>query len=154
MARIVGDIDVPGRPSGVFRFCHDMDRRPDWDERVTRAKIITPKPVRTGTVIRVDSLPPRGGPVFSWEGAFVTYSYPSSSRLVVIDAAPSSYFANATEEWSFSRSDGGTQVRLVWEYQPRGILGRITDPLVTRRSVRRAINQTLDNLQRALQDET
>lgn len=153
MPRIEGDIDVRGRPSGAFRICHDMDRRPDWDERVTRAKIITPKPVRTGTVIRLDTPPPRGGPVFSWEGEFATYSYPSSSKLVVIDAAPSSYFADGSEEWSFSPSNSGTRVSLVWEYQPRGILGRITDAFVTRRSVRRAIDRSLENLHRALQDE-
>ncbi len=153
MPRIEADIDVPGRPSGVFRFCHEMNRRVEWDERVSRVRILTPKPVRTGAVIRVDTPSPRGGPVFSWEGEFVAYNYPSSSKLVVIDAAPSSYFAEGSEEWSFSQSDSGTKVSLVWQYQPRGILGRITDALVTRRSVRRAIDQSLENLHRAFQEQ-
>ncbi len=151
MPRIEGSLAIPGSPSTVFRFCHDMDRRANWDERVDRVKVITPKPIRTGTVIRVDTPPPRGGPVFSWEGEFVTYSYPSRSRLVVMDAAPSSYFADGSEEWRFSGSGEGTRVRVVWEYKPRGLLGRIRDALGGRRATRRAVNDSLANLEVALQ---
>lgn len=153
MARIEEQIDVAGSPSAVFRFCHDMDRRPEWDERVTRVKIITPKPVRRGTVVRFDTPPSRGGGVFSWEGEFVGYNRPSGSKLAVIDAAPSSYFADGTEEWGFTRSGEGTRVSLTWEYKPRGIVGRVTDALVGRRSARRAVGESLANLKRMLQAE-
>ncbi len=153
MPRIEGSIDVPGPPSSVFRFCHEMDRRAEWDERVARVKVLTPRPIRTGTVIRVDTPSPRGGPVFSWEGEFVTYSYPSRSKLVVLDAAPSSYFAEGSEEWSFARSGEGTRVRVAWEYEPRGLLRRISDALIGRRSTRGAVNESLANLRRTLQAE-
>lgn len=151
MPRIEVNIDVPGPPSSVFRFCHDVDRRAEWDERVDRVKVITPRPIRTGTVIRVDTPPPRGGPVFSWEGEFVSYSCPSRSRLIVIDAAPSSYFADGSEEWSFSRSGDGTRIRVVWEYEPRGLLGRIRDALGGCRATRGAVNESLTNLERTLE---
>ncbi len=153
MARIEEQIDVAGSPRAVFRFCHDTDRRPEWDERVTRVKIITPGPVRRGSVARFDTPPPRGGGVFSWEGEFVAYTHPTGSRLAVIDAAPSSYFVDATEEWSFTGSAEGTRVSLTWEYTPRGIVGRITDALGGRRSTRRAVGESLANLKRMLQAE-
>ncbi|MFW6115856.1 MAG: SRPBCC family protein [Chloroflexota bacterium] len=151
MPRIEEQIDVAARPSGAFRLCHDADRRPEWDERVGRMKVLTPKPTRRGTLVRVDGCPPTGGPVFSWEGEFVAYSYPSHSRLEVLDAAPSSPFADASEEWRFERRGEGTRVTLVWNYQPRGILGRIADTLVRRRKTRRAVQQSLENLKRALE---
>jgi uncharacterized membrane protein len=153
MARIEQQIEIAARPSDVFRFCHDLDRRPEWDERVTRTNVLTPKPIRRGTVIRVDSRPPFGGPVFSWEAEFVEYHYPSSSRLEVVDAAPSSYFVGGSEAWRFVRSGGGTSVDFAWEYQPRGIVGRIAD-VVRRSRTRRAISQSLENLKRTLEART
>jgi hypothetical protein len=64
----------------------------------------------------------------------------------VIDAAPSSYFVTGTEGWRFEASDTGTLVTLVWDYRPRGIIGRLLDPLVRRGATRRAIRQSLENL--------
>ncbi len=150
MPRIEAHIDVTAGPSGSFRFCHDMDRRPQWDERVARVKVLTPKPIRRGTVVRVDARPPAGGPVFSWEGEFVAYSYPSSSELEVIDAAPSSPFADGSEQWRFASRGEGTRITLVWEYEPRGILGRIADTLVRRRRTRRAVERSLENLKQTM----
>lgn len=150
MTRIAERIDIAARPSDVFRFCHDMGRRPEWDERISRVRILTPKPIRRGTVIRIDSRPAFGGAVFSWEAEFVEYHYPSSSRLKVVDAAPSSYFVSGTEEWRFARSGGGTSIDFTWEYRPRGILGRIAD-VVRRGRTRRAIGQSLENLKQTLE---
>jgi hypothetical protein len=73
MARIKEQVEIAARPTRIFRFCHDMNRRPEWDERVTRIKVLTPKPLRRGTVIRVDTHPVTSGAVFSWEGEFVEY---------------------------------------------------------------------------------
>jgi hypothetical protein len=86
------------------------------------------------------------GAVFSWEGEFVTYSFPSNSTLEVIDTAPSSYFVAGSEEWHFERSGPGTLFTLIWDYRPRGIIGRLADALVRRGSIRRAIRQSLKNL--------
>jgi hypothetical protein len=152
MARIKEQIEIAARPSDAFRFCHDVDRRPDWDERIGRINVLTPKPMRRGTVVRIDSDPASGGDVFSWEAEFVEYTYPSSSRLKVIDAAPSSYFVDGTEEWRFSRSGSGTTAKVIWDYQPRGILGRITD-LFRRRTIRQAIRHSLQNLKQTLETE-
>ncbi len=154
MARIAAEIEVGGQPTAVFRFCHDLERRPEWDERVTRVRALTPKPVRRGTVIRVDACPALGGTVFSWEGEFVEYHYPSSSKLAVIDAAPSSYFVGGNERWDLARSGAGTRVAFTWEYRPRGILGRLTDALIRRGRTRRAIRQSLENLKEQMEAET
>lgn len=153
MPRIEEQVEVTARSSDVFRFCHDLERRPEWDERVSRVNVLSPKPIRRGSVVRLDTDPASGGPVFSWEAEFVEYHYPSSSRLKVIDAAPSSYFVDGTEEWRVRKSDGGTTVTLTWDYQPRGILGRITD-LFRRRGTRQAIRQSLQNLKQTLESES
>jgi len=153
MPAIHKHIQIEARPTGVFRFCHDMNRRPDWDERVTRAKVLTPKPIRRGTVVRMDTKPPMGD-VFSWEGEFVEFHFPSSSRIEVIDVAPSSHFVDGSEKWVFQRSGDGTELSLVWEYRPRGILGRLLDLLVRRRTIRRAIGESLENLKEMIEAET
>jgi len=150
MARIEEQIEIAAGATTVFRFCHDVDRRPEWDERVLRAKVLTPKPIRRGTVIRFDTRPPMGD-VFSWDGEVVDYSYPSSSRLEVTDVAPSSSFVTGTESWRFAASGGTTRVTFVWDYQPRGIVGRVLDLLVRQRATRRAIRTSLKNLKASLQ---
>jgi uncharacterized protein YndB with AHSA1/START domain len=152
MPSIRKQVHIEARPTSVFRFCHDPDRRPEWDERVSRMKILTPKPIRRGTVVRVDAQPPAGD-VFSWEGEFKEYHFPSSSRLEVIDVAPSSHFVEASEEWDFRRSDNGTDLTVLWEYRPRGILGRLLDAAVRRSSTARAIAQSLENLKSIVEDE-
>ena len=152
MPRIEEQIEIDARPSDAFRLSHDVDRRPDWDERISRINVLTPKPIRRGTILRIDTDPAAGGPVFSWEAEVVEYHYPSSSRLEVIDAAPSSYFVDGTETWRVGRSGGGATITVTWEYRPRGILGRITD-LFRRRTIRRAIRQTLENLKQTLETE-
>lgn len=154
MPRIERQIEIGARASDVFRFCHDMDRRPEWDERISRANLLSPRPIRRGSVVRIDTDPAYGGDVFSWEAEFVEYHYPSSSRLKVIDAAPSSYFADGTETWQFKKSGAGTTVTLTWEYQPRGILGRIADLLVRRRQTRQAVRQSLQNLKQTIESES
>ena len=152
MPAIHKHIQIEARPTGVFRFCHDMNRRPDWDERVTRAKVLTPKPIRRGTVVRMDTKPPMGD-VFSWEGEFVEFHFPSSSRIDVIDVAPSSPFVEGSEELQVRRSGNGTALSLRWEYTPRGILGRILDLLVRQRAVRRAVAKSLENLKAMIEAE-
>ncbi len=153
MTGIVEKIEVGSRPRDVFRLCHDADRRPEWDERVARFRVLTPKPIRSGSLVRVDTQPATGGVVFSWEGEFVEYAYGSRSRLEVIDAARSSYFVSGSETWEVGRSGDGARVVFTWEYVPRGILGRIADTLVRRRQIRQAIVQSLKNLKRTAEAE-
>lgn len=153
MARIEERVEVAAGVTDVFRFCHDVDRRPEWDERVTRAKVLTPKPVRQGTVIRFDTHP-EGGSIFSWEGEIVDYHFPSSSKLRLVDAAPSSPFSEGTETWRFSGSGGVTSLTLIWDYEPRGIVGRVLDVVTRRRAARRAIRTSLQNLKDTLEGQT
>mgnify|MGYP001108005992 CR=1 FL=1 len=154
MTRIVQEIEVASRPRDVFRLCHDAERRPEWDGRVARVKVLTPKPIRSGTVIRVDTQPATGGVIFSWEGEVLEYTYGSRSRLEVIDAAPSSYFASGSEMWEIQRTGEGVRVVFTWEYAPRGILGRIADALVRRRQIRQAIAQSLETLKQTAEAES
>lgn len=151
MARIKDQIEIAAAPATVFRFCHDVTRRPDWDERVVCVELLTPKPIRLGTLLRVDAAR-SGAFVFVWDAEYVEFQFPSSSTVRVIDAAPSSPFVAGSESWRFSSSGssgptgGGTRFALVWDYQPRGFLARITDALGRRGSTRRAIRRSLANL--------
>jgi len=152
MSRIEEQIEVAAGATTVFRFCHDMERRPEWDERVTRAKVLTPKPIRRGSVIRFDTEPAMGS-VFSWDGEVVEYHFPSSSKVEVVDVAPSSSFVSGTEVWRFDGSGRSTRLTLVWEYKPRGIIGRILDVLIRRGSARRAVQQSLENVRASMEEE-
>lgn len=150
MPRIEEQIEIAAGGTDVFRFCHDVDRRPEWDQRISHAKMLTPKPVRRGTVIRFDTRPTMGQ-VFSWDGEIVSYSFPSGSRLQVVDVAPSSSFVSGSETWQLKSSGGTTRVTLVWDYQPRGIIGRLLDAAVRRSATSRAIRQSLKNLKHQLE---
>ena len=152
MPRLEERIGIARHPSDVFRLCHDWDRRAEWDERVMSVQVLTPKPIRSGTVVRFDTRPAVGN-VFSWEGEFVDYSFPSSSRVEVIDAAPSSYFVTGSEEWRLEPSGTGTLFTLTWDYKPRGLLGRIANALMRRGTTRRAIKQSLENLKELAEAE-
>jgi hypothetical protein len=145
MARIEERIDIAAAPATVFRFCHDPTRRPDWDERVVGVELLTPKPVRRGTLIRVDA--GRSGKfLFSWDAEYAEFQFPFSSTLRVLDAAPSSPFDRGSERWQFGPAGGGTRFALAWDYRPRGFLARIADALGRRASTRRAIQHSLANL--------
>jgi uncharacterized protein YndB with AHSA1/START domain len=153
MPRLKEQIEIARCPTEVFRLCHDVDRRPEWDERLMRIQVLTPKPVRSGTVVRIDTQLATGK-VFSWEGELVDYSFPSRSTVEVIDAAPSSYFVTGSEEWRLETSNGGTVFTLAWDYSPRGLIGRIVDVLMRRGTIRRAIRQSLENLKELAETET
>ena len=152
MPRLEEQIAIARAASDLFRLCHDVERRPEWDSRVAGVQILTPQPLRRGTVVRTDMIPAIGG-VFSWEGEYTSYSFPSGSKVEVLDAAPSSYFVTGSEAWRFASSGAGTLFTLVWDYRPRGILGRIADALVGRASHRRAIKQSLAHLKRLAESE-
>jgi len=136
----------------IEEVCHDMDRRPEWDERVSRAEVLTTGPVRRGTVIRFDSDPAVGN-VFSWDAEVVHFHYPSSATLEVIDVAPSSSFAGGSETWRFDGSAQSTRLTVVWEYRPKGLIGRLLDFLVGRRANAGALKQSLRNVKTAMEDE-
>jgi len=153
MPRLEEQITIARAAADLFRLCHDVDRRPEWDSRVAGVQILTPQPLRRGAVVRTDTIPAIGG-VFSWEGEYTSYSFPSRSKVEVLDAAPSSTFVTGSEAWRFDSSGTSTLFTLIWDYKPRGILGRISDALVGRGSNRRAIKQSLANLKRLAESET
>jgi hypothetical protein len=145
MARIEAFVDIAARSMEVFRFCHDLERRPEWDERVVHAEMVTPPPLRTGSVIRIDA--GRSGQYqFTWDAEYTRYHVPSESAVRVLDAAPSSPFRTGTETWRFEHTGSSTNFILVWEYEPRGLLARIGDALGRRAATRRAIERSLENL--------
>ena len=151
MACIEEHIEIAAAPAVVFRFCHDAARRPDWDERVVGVELLTTSPLRRGTLLRIDA--GRSGKfLFSWDAEYAEFRFPHSSKLQVLDAAPSSPFGAGSESWRFgsvssvSSMGGGTRFTLTWDYQPRGLLARIADVLGRRASTRRAIRRSLANL--------
>lgn len=145
MARIEESIEIAAPSANVFRFCHEVERQPDWDVRVTRVELLTSRPVRQGTLIRVDAGRASGN-IFSWDGEYVSFQYPTTSTVKVLDAAPSSPFKSGSETWQFTSTGSGTRFTLVWDYTPRGLFARIGDALGGRASIRRAIRRSLANL--------
>ena len=152
MARIEEQIEIAAPPTTVFRLCHDISLRAKWDERVVGIEMLTTKPARAGTLLRIDARQ-SNGPVFSWEGEYVNLQFPRSSELRVLDAAPSSWFNSGKEEWRFSAVGSGTRFTLVWDYRPRGFLGRILDQLGRRTSMQRAIRRSLSNLKTLVESQ-
>jgi hypothetical protein len=146
MPRIEEHINIATAPAEVFRFCHDIASRPDWDEQVMRVELLSPGPIRLGTLLRIDARH-SGRSVFSWDAEYVGFQFPLRSRLRVIDTAPSSPFrAGGEMNWEFSSVSGGTRLAWVWDYQPRGFFASIMDKLGGRASTQRAIKNSLANL--------
>jgi hypothetical protein len=150
MARIEASIEIHARPREVFRFCHDLARRPEWDEQVVGVEMVTPPPLRTGTVIRIDA--GRDGQfLFTWDAEYIRYYIPTESALRVLDAAPSSPFKTGTLSWRFEQSSRGTLFTVIWDYQPRGFLARIADTLGQRRATQGAIRRSLENVKERIE---
>ena len=149
MARIEESIEIAVNRADVFKFCHDLRRRPDWDEQVAQIELLTPRPVRQGTLLRIDT---KGGAVFSWEAEYVTYQFPSGSRLRVLDVAAYSPFARGSElSWEFESVGMSTRMTWVWDYRPNGFFARIFDALGRRAATQRSIRRTLANLKQTVE---
>ena len=147
MPTIEETIDIAAGPADVFRFCHDAASRPDWDEQVMRVELLTPPPMRQGTLFRIDAKPAVGSSVFSWDAEIITYHFPFNSRVRVLDTAYSSPFAPGSElSWEFSSAAGGTRVTWTWVYKTRGFFASVRDKLGGRGATQRAISKSLKNL--------
>lgn len=145
MPKIEERIDIDARQAEVFRFCHDAKKRPDWDEQVTRVELLTPAPIRQGTLLRVDAT--SGGALFTWDGEVTSYQFPSRSQVRVMDAASTSPFARGSHlTWELGSAGTATRFTWVWEYQTRGLIPRVKDALGGRASTQRAIRNSLKNL--------
>jgi len=145
MPRIEEQIEVSVARADVFKFCHDVRQRPEWDEQVDNVEILSAGPLRQGTLIRVDAR--QGRSVFSWDAEVSAYSFLQSSRVLVLDAAKTSPFARGSEAiWEFESVGSGTRMTWIWDYKPNGFIARIMDGLGRRSSTRRAIKRSLANL--------
>lgn len=146
MPRIEEHIDIAANQADVFRFCHNLVARPEWDEEVTRIELLSHPPLRSGSLLRVDARH-AGGAVFSWDGEVISYHFPQASKIRLLDVASSSPFGPGSEiSWEFSSVGAATRLTWVWAYQPKGILARVFDGLGGRASARRAIRNSLNNL--------
>ncbi len=143
MPHIEESIDIAAPIGDVFRYCHDIARRPRWDVQVSGVELLSPAPIRQGTLFRVDANY-GGGAVFSWDAEYVGFQFPLASRVRVIDTAPSSPFAAGSEiGWQFSSVGGQTRFTWTWDYKARGFLARIADVLGGRGAMRRGIQRSL-----------
>lgn len=145
MPRIEEQIEVSVARSDVFKFCHDAQRRPEWDEQVDNVEILSPGPIRQGTLLRVDAR--QGGSLFTWDAEVSAYTFLQSSRVQVLDAAKTSPFGRGSEAiWQFESIGTGTRVTWTWNYNSNGFIARIMDGLGRRSSTRRAIKRSLANM--------
>jgi hypothetical protein len=139
-------IEIAASRADVFRFCHDVTVRPEWDEQVVRVELLTPKPIRSGTLFRVDARQ-GGGAVFTWDAEYIDFKMPSTSKVRVLDAAPSSPFGAGSElTWEFSTAGNSTTLTWTWDYRPYGFIARILDKVGRRVATQRAIQRNLAKL--------
>ena len=151
MPHIEEFIDIAAPIGDVFRYCHDITRRPKWDVQVSGIELLSPAPVRQGTLFRVDASY-GGKAVFSWDAEYVAFQFPLASRVRVIDTAASSPFAVGSEaSWQFSSAGGQTHFTWAWDYKSRGFIARITDVLGGRAATRRGIQHSLAKLKELLE---
>jgi hypothetical protein len=151
MPRIEEHIEIAAARADVFRFCHDISHRPEWDEQVVQIELLTPQPIRSSTLLRVDASH-SGGPVFTWDGEYADYKTPSSSLVRVLDTAASSPFGAGSEIiWEFSPVDGGTRFTWIWDYRTRGFIASIADKLGRRAAMQRAIKRSMSNLKKLIE---
>ena len=148
MARIEESIEIPAARSDLFRFCHDIAKRPQWDERVVRIKSLSPGSPRRGSMLSVDA--GRGGEfAYTWDGEYSEYQFLNSSMLRVMDSAPSAPFKSGSESWTFNSTGAGTtELKILWVYEPRGMINRVLDVVFRRAATRRAIRRSLANLRK------
>ncbi len=145
MPRIEESIEIAAAPVAVFKFCHDVARWPEWNERVVGVELLSPKPVRRGTLLNIDA--GRAGKfAFSWDAEYTEFQFPRASTLRVINAAPSSPFKAGREIWKFDSAGGSARFSVVWDYEPRNFIARIGDALGRRAATRAAIQRSLTNV--------
>jgi hypothetical protein len=146
MPRIEEHIEIAAARVDVFRFCHDVASRAEWDEQVTQIELLTSRPIRTGTLFRVDTSY-SGGSVFTWDAEYVDFKLPSTSTVRVLDTAASSPFGAGSELiWEFSSVGNETRFTWIWDYRPRGFLAKIADILGRRAATQRTIKRSMANL--------
>lgn len=151
MPQIEESIEIAVPRADVFRFCHDMTHRPEWDEQVEHIELLTPRPIRQGTLLRIDASH-AGGAVFTWDAEYVDFQFLNISRVRALDTAVSSPFkAGSLLTWEFSTTQGGTRLTWSWDYQPRGFIANIMDKVSGRAATARAIRRSLEELKKLLE---
>jgi ribosome-associated toxin RatA of RatAB toxin-antitoxin module len=145
MPNIEESIEIAVSPATVFKLCHDVTRWPEWNDRVVGVEMLSPKPVRRGTLLSIDA--GRAGDFsFSWDAEYTEFQFPHISTLRVINAAASSPFKAGSESWKFDSMGGGTRVTVIWDYEHRNFIARIADMLGRRIATRSAIRRSLAGL--------
>jgi hypothetical protein len=150
MPRIEEKIEIAAARVDVFRFCHDFSSWPEWFEQAVHGELLTPSPVRSGTLLRIDG--DTGGSVFTWDAEYVGYQMPNGSTLRVIDAAPTCPFGAGSElNWQLESIGNETHLTWIWQYKPHGFWAGITDKLGGRSRTQRAIQRSLTNLKELIE---
>ncbi len=151
MPTIEESIEIAVPRIDVFRFCHDVSNRPEWDEQIEHVELLTPAPLRSGTLVRVDGSAGRGS-VYTWDAEYISYQLPQSSRLRVIDAAKTCPFRQGSVlNWQFESVGTDTRFTWKWDYSSQGFIAGILDKLGGRASTQKAIQRSLDQLKKLIE---
>ncbi|MCP4543262.1 MAG: hypothetical protein GY832_39615 [Chloroflexi bacterium] len=145
MPSIEESIEIAAAPATVFKLCHNADRWTEWNDRVVGVELLSSNMVRRGTLLSIDAGRAKKF-LFSWDAEYTEFQFPRASTLRVINAAPSSPFKSGSESWRFDSVGGGTCVTVLWKYEHRNFLTRITDTLGQRTATRNSIRRSLANL--------
>lgn len=150
MPHIEEQLEIAAARADVFRFCHDITAWPDWHDQIVSAELLTPPPLRSGSLLRIDE--EVGGTVFSWDAEYISFQMPTGSRLKVIDAARSSPFRVGSElSWKFEPAGSGTLFSWRWDYRPYGFWASLADKFGRRAATQRAIKRSLVKLKELIE---
>ena len=150
MPRIEEQIEIAVARVDVFKFCHDVKQRAQWDEQVEYIEVLTQGSMRQGALLRIDAR--QGKSVFTWDAEVAEYQLPQQSRVKVLDAAKTSPFGRGSYLiWKFDSVGAGTQLTWIWDYQANGWAARIMDALGRQVAARRGIKRSLANLKQTLE---
>jgi uncharacterized protein YndB with AHSA1/START domain len=134
-------------PETVYDLTWRPERATEWIVGMERVENVRPGDPRTG----LDCC-------FDWTYRMMGFAYRGQNRVVEAERPlslreESSGDLNSTWAWRFEPTQGGTRVHLTVTYTPPlGWLGRLLDPILLKRLNRRALNGTLANLKRLLED--
>lgn len=147
MSVLSGAIRIHRPPEAVYDFAWQPERATEWIVNMVAVENVRPGDPATGLGWR-----------FDWTYRLMSFTYHGQNRIVEAERPlrlreESSGDLISTWDWRFEPVEGGARAHLTVTYTPPlGWLGRLLDPILLKRLNQRALNDTLSNLKRLLEE--
>jgi hypothetical protein len=138
---------ISRRPQAVYDLAWRPERATEWIVGMVATANVLPGVPETGFGCRFDWTYRMLGLTFRGKNTIAAAERPHRLR------EEGSGDLTSTWDWRFEAVEKGTRVHLTVTYSPPlGWLGRLLDPILLRRLNQRALDQTLANLKRLVED--